>query len=180
MIIAQKKRKENIVEYILYMWHVEDLLRTCQFNLIEIEKHLLLNYDQPESVRQEIRCWYKMLIDMAIYEGIEAKGHLQLIKNCVTALNDLHIQLIHMPQETVYSSLYYQALPAIVELRTKADNVQIPEIETCLTAVYGYFLLKLQAKEISMETIESVKKISSLLAYLAAKFHEGDVNNNLK
>ena len=27
MIIAQKKRKENIAEYLLYMWQIEDLIR---------------------------------------------------------------------------------------------------------------------------------------------------------
>jgi len=29
MIIAQKKRKENIAEYLLYMWQVEDLIRAA-------------------------------------------------------------------------------------------------------------------------------------------------------
>ena len=35
MIIAQQKRKENIAEYLLYMWQVEDMIRK---KLKEIEK----------------------------------------------------------------------------------------------------------------------------------------------
>ena len=27
MLIAQSKRKENIAEYLLYMWQVEDIIR---------------------------------------------------------------------------------------------------------------------------------------------------------
>ena len=32
MLIALQKRKENIAEYILYLWQVEDLLRALQFS----------------------------------------------------------------------------------------------------------------------------------------------------
>jgi len=32
MIAAQQKRKENIVEYILYIYQIEDLIRAFQFN----------------------------------------------------------------------------------------------------------------------------------------------------
>ena len=32
MDIAQNKRRENIAEYILYLWQLEDLLRALQFS----------------------------------------------------------------------------------------------------------------------------------------------------
>lgn len=32
MLIAQQKRKQNIAEYILYLWQLEDLLRALQFS----------------------------------------------------------------------------------------------------------------------------------------------------
>ena len=32
MLIALEKRKENIAEYILYLWQVEDILRAMQFS----------------------------------------------------------------------------------------------------------------------------------------------------
>lgn len=182
MLVALQKRKENIVEYIIYMWHVEDLLRSCRFNMDEIETLIIAAYQQPEEVKQEIRQWYQDLIKMAFDEGIVEKGHLLFLKNIVSALAALHDRLLHTPHETVYGSLYYKALPAIVQLRAKrgieiefgasvGDHVS-SEIETCLTAVYGYFILKLQAKNISAETTESIKHISQLLAFLAAKFHE--------
>ena len=172
MLIARQKRKENIVEYLIYMWHVEDLLRACRFNMDEIEARIIASYQQPENILQEIRQWYQELIDMALSEGIKEKGHLQINNIIVIELNELHHLLLHTPHETIYGSLYYKALPAIVQLRSKAGDVLTSEIETCLTAIYGHFLLRLQAKEISVETTASIKQISSLLACLAAKYHE--------
>ena len=172
MIIAQQKRKENIVEYLLYLWHIEDLLRACRFDMNEIETFIISGYQQQDNIKQEIRQWYQELVDMSLCEGIREKGHLQVNKNIVSTLNDLHERLIRSPHEMVYGSLYYKALPAIVQLRSKAGDTLTSEIETCLTAVYGHFLLRLQAKEISPETTDSVKQISNLLACLAAKYHE--------
>ena len=172
MIIAQQKRKENIVEYLLYMWHVEDLLRACRFDKDEIEKRIISSYQQPEYILFEIRQWYQELVEMALNEGIKEKGHLHLNNKIVTELTTLHDRLLLSPRETIYGSLYYKALPSIVQLRAKAGETLCSEIETCLTAVYGYFLLKMQSKEISAATAESVKHISSLLACLAAKYHE--------
>ena len=171
MIIAQQKRKDNIVEYLIYMWHIEDLLRACRFDMNEIEKSIISRYRQPENIMQEIRQWYRELIDMSLSEGIREKGHLQINKIIVSELNELHERLIHSPREMIYGSLYYKALPAIVHLRSKTGATLMSEIETCLTAVYGHFLLRLQTKEISAETTESVKQISSMLACLAAKFN---------
>ena len=170
MIIAQQKRKENIVEYLLYMWQVEDLIRACRFDMEEIEAQLLSKYEQPEAVMREIRQWYQELIDEMKEEGIMEKGHLRQNNDTVSALNVLHDRLLRSSNETVYGSLYYKVLPAIVQLRAQAGDARTSEMETCLTAVYGYVLLKMQRKDISDETTESVKDISRLLAFLAAKY----------
>jgi len=172
MIVARQKRVENIVEYLIYMWQVEDLLRACRFSMDEIEGVILSKYDQPEDVRQEIRQWYRELADRMREEGVMEKGHLQLNNKVVSELNALHLQLLKSPREAVYGALYYKTLPAIVHLRSKSGGSDVSEIETCLTALYGYLLLKMQGKAISDETSESIKQISRLLSFLAARFHE--------
>ena len=172
MITARQKRKENIFEYIIYMWQVEDLIRACRFNTDEIEELVIAKYEQPEDIKQEIRQWYQELIDMMRSEDVLGKGHIQINKNVISQLTDLHLRLLKSPQETLYGSLYYKTLPAIVHLRSKSGDSDIPEIETCFTAVYGYLLLRMQGKEISSDTTESIKQISNMLTFLAAKFHE--------
>jgi hypothetical protein len=172
MIVARQKKKENIVEYLLYMWQVEDLIRACKFDMDIIGTNIISRYDQPENTMAEIRKWYEELTDMIRQEGVMETGHIQINKNVIIELTDLHSQLLNTPEETMYKSLYYKVLPSIVQLRSKAGNMEIPEIETCFTALYGYLLMKMQGREISRETEDGIKQISNFLAFLAAKYNE--------
>ena len=61
MIIARQKRKENIAEYLLYMWQVEDLIRANKFDMDSINRTVIAHYDQPEEVKKEIAQWYEEL-----------------------------------------------------------------------------------------------------------------------
>jgi len=164
--MAQQKRKENIVEYLLYMWQVEDLIRANHFDL----ETLVNQYDQPDEIKQQIRQWYIELIEMMWSEGVLESGHIQLNKNVIIALTDTHLRLLKDPEETVYGALYYKTLPFIVQLRTKSGGTDVPELETCFTALYGYLLLRLQQKEIHLETLEAIKHINTFLYYLADKY----------
>ena len=57
MIVAKQKRKENIAEYLLYMWQVEDLIRANQFDIDSIRRTVIAQYDQPDDVKEEIAGW---------------------------------------------------------------------------------------------------------------------------
>ena len=179
MIIARQKRKENIVEYLLYMWQVEDLIRANHFRMEEIEKNVIARYTQTENVKAEIRQWYEELLEMMRSEGVMEKGHIQLNKNIIINLTDLHLRLLKSPKEMIYNATYYKTLPYIVQLRAKSNGEDLPEIETCISAVYGYVLLKMQGKGISNGTTEAIKQISSFLALLAEKYR-ADMNGELK
>lgn len=179
MIIAKQKRKENIAEYLLYMWQVEDLIRANHFDMDAIRRTVIEQYDQPEEVKEEIARWYEELIGMMRSEGMVESGHIQLNKNVIIALTDLHLRLLKSPKEMVYGAAYYKTLPYIVQLRAKSGGKDVPELETCFAAIYGYLLLKMQGKEISTDTMEGIKQISSFLALLAEKYRE-DMNGELK
>ena len=51
MDIAKIKRRENIAEYILYLWQLEDLLRALQFSPEAVHSQLIAPRDlsQPEQ-----------------------------------------------------------------------------------------------------------------------------------
>ena len=55
MIIAQQKRKENICEYLLYMWQVEDLIRANHFDMEQIWQHVVSRYQQPDEVKRRLQ-----------------------------------------------------------------------------------------------------------------------------
>lgn len=172
MIIARQKRKDNIMEYLLYMWQVEDLIRANHFDVEEIRRTLVAAYDQPEDVKRQILQWYEELIAMMRSEGVVESGHIQLNKNVLLQLTDLHLQLLKDPKEMVYGALYYKTLPFIIQLRSKSGGIEMSELETCFTAVYGYLILRMQQKEILPETVEAVKQILALLSFLAEKHKE--------
>ena len=170
MIIAQQKRKENICEYLLYTWQVEDLIRADHFDMEQIRQHVVSRYQQPDEVKEKIAVWYEELIDMMRSEGVMESGHIQLNKNVIISLTDLHLRLLKSPKEMVYGATYYKTLPYIVQLRAKSGGTEVPEIETCFTALYGYLMLRMQGKEVSSETMEAIRQISSFLAMLAEKY----------
>ena len=178
MIIAKRKRKENIAEYLLYMWQVEDLIRANRFDMDSIRRTVIAHYAQPASVKEEIAQWYQELIGMMRSEGVMEKGHIQLNKNVIIALTDLHLRLLRSTKEMVYGATYYKTLPFIVQLRAKSGGEELPEIETCFNALYGYLLLKMQHKEVSAETTEAIKQITAFLALLSEKYR-ADMNNEL-
>ena len=178
MIIAKRKRKENIAEYLLYMWQVEDLIRANKFDMDSIRRTVIAHYAQPAAVPEEIAQWYQELIDMMRSEGVMEKGHIQLNKNVIIALTDLHLRLLRSTKEMVYGATYYKTLPYIVQLRAKSGGEELPEIETCFNALYGYLILKMQRKEVSAETMEAIKQITAFLALLSEKYR-ADMNNEL-
>lgn len=170
MIIASQKRKENIAEYLLYMWQVEDLIRANNMDLDKIEQNIISKYNLSQEDHDRMLGWYESLIDMMRREGIVTSGHLQLCKNVIIQLNELHNNLLKDTRFSKYSVEFYKTLPFIVELRAKAKDNKEGEIETCFTALYGFLLFKLQKKSLSIDTQNALMQIAHFIAVLAHYF----------
>lgn len=156
------------------MWQTEDLLRACNLDIDQVQRSLIDSSYPTEEERKKARDWYEGLIMMMKREGVQHAGHLQINKNLIIDLTDLHLRLLKDPKESEYIALYYNTLPHIVALRAKAGDKQLPELETCFTALYGYLLLKLQKREITGETQAAVAQITSLLRLLSRKYQTID------
>ncbi len=178
MIIAKQKKKNNIAEYILYMWQIEDLIRACKFDFDIIDKKIISQFNLDKNTLTEIRNWYKGLIEMMIEEGIKEKGHLQFINNIVNDLYRFHSALLKSDKHNKYQQLYLQASDNINVFKQKSQNKTINDIEICLNGLYAILLLKLKKEKISTETSTAVSTFSKLLAYLSQlykKFEDGDL-----
>lgn len=180
MIIASKKRKENIAEYLLYMWQIEDLIRANGLDIDRIRTSIIDRYDLTDAQRKEMTEWYESLIDMMRRENVEKKGHLQINKNVLGALVSLHQALLKDPRFADYTAEFYRTLPYIVELRSKSGEDKAGEIETCFNALYGMLMLRLQGKEISPDTQSAIKQISHFIAVLARDFHLDEADKLFK
>lgn len=170
MIIAQHKRKENLCEYLLYMWQVEDLVRAAECRHERIDELIMPRYAQTEVDTEAIRQWYYELADMMRSEGKQERGHLDINRIVLLQLEALHRKLLADPNDVVYQGMHYQILPAIIQLRAKSGGHEMSDLETCLNAVYGYLTLRLSGQTPSEETTKSMKQISSFLALLAHKY----------
>ena len=170
MYISQQLKQKNIAEYLLYMWQIEDLIRGNGFDMEKIRKTIIEPYPIPDEQKKELSQWYADLIQMMRDEGVAEKGHLQINRNIIIWLTDLHLRLLRSPKFPYYSAAYYKALPFIVELRAKGADKDEPELETCFEAMYGVLMLRLQKKEVSEATQKAIKVIGDLLAMLAGYY----------
>ena len=167
MYISQKLQKENIAEYLLYMWQVEDLIRANGLDIDKLQESYLNRFKLEGKEADAQREWYENLIEMMRSEEVQEKGHLQINKSVITMLNDLHNELLKSPKHPYYSAAYYKALPYIVELRNRSNTRDECEIENCFDAMYGLMMLRLQGKPVSEDTKKAMEDISRFLAMLA-------------
>ena len=174
MYIASQKRKENIAEYLLYMWQIEDMIRANGLDMDRIKANIIDKTSLTDGQKTQLAEWYESLIDMMRREGVEHIGDLQLNKNVVIQLVQLHDALLKDPRFGEYTKEFYNTLPYIVELRAKAGEQKAGEIETCFNALYGMLMLRLQGKEIGKDTLEAIKQISRFIALLAHYFRLDD------
>ncbi len=165
MYIAQELRKKNIAEYLLYMWQIEDLIRAYGCSLARINKEYISKFEYTDDQKEEMIDWYGNLIRMMNLEGKRESGHLQINAIIIQELNELHNNLLQSTKFPFYNAEYYKVLPFIVELRSKGDK-DINEIETCMNALYGTMMLRLQNKTISPDTEHAIKEISTFIGML--------------
>lgn len=180
MYISRKLKQTNIVEYLLYMWQVEDLLRANELDIDKITASVVDKYQLDEAQHAEMVEWYDNLIAMMRLEQVEKQGHLQINKNVIIDLTDLHLQLMHCPKYPYYQAAYYKALPFIVEYRTKsAASANLSELENCFEALYGIWMLKLQHREISPDTAKAMESIVLFMGLLSDYYFQ-DKKGELK
>jgi hypothetical protein len=175
MIIAREKRKENIAEYILYLYQVEDLIRAFNLDMQLIREHLVKSYNADDQTVEEITVWYENLVIMMGKEDKKEKGHLQFLSNLLQEVNDFHLKLLSTEVDKMYPSVYQAVSGLINELKQRNPDTD-QDVRVVIDGIYGYLMLKIQKREIHGETVEAVKRMSNWLAYLSdlfKKYEEG-------
>lgn len=166
MFVAKELRKKSIAEYLLYMWQIEDIIRAYGCSLPVIKKNYISRFNFDEDQKAEEIDWFGNLIRMMNEEGKRESGHLNINKVILEDVIDLHARLLQSTKFPIYNAEYYKVLPFIVELRNRGDK-ELNEIETCLDALYGVMMLRLQKKTISPETEKAIKEITVFVGLLS-------------
>ena len=177
MLVAKQIRKENISEYILYLYQIEDLIRAFQFDMNLIQENLVTKYKADKNVAAEITGWYNNLVVMMEKEGINEKGHLQFITNLIADVNEFHMQLMQSGTAKVYIQNFRSVAGLLTELKEK-NKIAKNDIQLALDTIYGFLLLKMKKAKTSAETENAVKQLSqwlNSLSVLYKKFEAGDL-----
>jgi len=141
-----RSKKDNIAEYILYLWQMEDYLRA---------------FPQNAEATPELH----ELNEMMHREGIVESGHLALANNALAELIDLHTTLLN--EDAMYRAAIIRLQPSLNLLKAKTDRPTMSDIEACLLLLYQIMLLRLQKKEITPETASVQAQATQVLQYLS-------------
>jgi hypothetical protein len=172
VLIANQKLKENIAEYILYMYQIEDVIRAYQLDIDKIIDNFVAPQLPDSSFLEQYRWWYDGLIHSMKSERIVESGHLMQTQEVLIELSYLHNSLLSVLKDAKYIALFETASPYIDEFKEKSNLKDKNHIEICFHGLYMKLLLKLQKKELSAETEEAFDQMRIVLAYLSRAYHQ--------
>lgn len=178
MLIAREKKKNNIAEYILYMWQLEDMLRALDLDIERVDRHIVSGFQVNDETAIEIHEWYDNLIAMMKKEKVVEKGHIQPLVNTMNELTELHFYLLHEIHDPRYRQLVTMAAGNLVEFRRKAGvDDTVSDVELAMNALYGHLMLRLQKKQINPETMAAMETFSKMIAYLSDRYKKMEEEN---
>lgn len=173
MDIARRLRRENIAEYILYLWQLEDLFRGLQFSPQAIYSQFVAPRVElsPEEA-QSLHAWYVEFCEMLEREGKRQQGHSEHTLHLVSDLKDLHLRLLTLPSGARYKTLWVSLEEALADLRAASggSGEGISDIELCFRALYGAMLYRLKGDQGRGAVEDTLAYISPVVAELAAMY----------
>ena len=179
MLIALQKRKENIAEYILYLWQIEDLLRALQFSPEAIYSTLVARVEgADEQQKENIFNWYMQIVELLRKEGKEEKGHLEHTLHLIADLHNLHLQLMKLPIGDHYRATYSRMAAEIPQLRTILDDSDISDTELAFRALYAAMLYRIKGggEKAIEDTLAVISPTIGELAAIYGKVERGELN----
>lgn len=168
--IAQHKKKENISEYLLFLWQMEDLLRGMEFNPERLEEEVLYSIeDEQERVRT--KKWLTEMSETMKRDGLRISGHHHETYEVLNEMTMLENTLVSVLRNAPFIKAYEAAKPYLREFREKGEKLPKSDIETALTALYGVLTLRLAKKEVYEETSEAINHITAYVRELTKAYH---------
>ena len=146
-----KNKRENIAEYVLYLWQIEDYLRA---------------FPEQAETHEELRDLKEMLHREGKIDG----GHLQLAQNALAEMEQVHGELLQ--EDGQYRAMVMRLQPALNILKSKTDRPTMSDVEACLVLLYQIMMLRLQKREITPETADVQQRATQVLQFLSKCYHD--------
>ena len=172
MKIAEQKFQENIAEYVLYMYQIEDVIRAYNLDIDTIMEAHVKPQIEDQLLQARYRQWYIKLINEMKSQKKEKSDHLASTQEVMVELSYLHNTMINMTRDKTYIDLTDKASKFLDEFREKSNLKEINTVELAFHGMYMKLLLRLQKKEISEQTEEAFEAMRGMLAYLSQAYHK--------
>lgn len=177
MLIANQKKKENIAEYVLYMFQVEMVVRSFDLDIDKVYDYYISQMTSIEDARKDVKAWYTEIIEEMKKNSLEEKGHIARVHETMDEMTFLHNTLLTSLEDTEYQEIHTESGPYIQELRDRSGTDSLSDIEICLTGLFGKLTLRIQKKEITAETAEAFDAFTKLLAVLSVRYKDFKTGN---
>lgn len=148
-----KTKKENIAEYILYLWQLEDYLRA---------------FPEAAENSEELNDIFRMMHADDVMDG----GHIQLAQIALKELEMLSDDIYN--QEATYRAAMIRLTPSLNLLKSRTDRPTMSNIEACLLLLYQIMMLRLRKQPVSAETQEIQEQATGILKYLSKTYYLQD------
>lgn len=169
--IAEKKKSQNIGEYLIYMYQMEDLIRSYQGNMEEIKQYVISHYPVSEEEKVKIAVWFEVILERMKSQEIMEKGHLKELTDLVENLANLHWKLLKT--DKAYFETYNKAKPFILDAILAADGENPGnEIQICLNGIYGLLLCRLLGKKVENKQIKAAEAFGEVLSLLNFNYQQ--------
>lgn len=181
MSIAEEKKEVNIIEYILYIWKMEQLARAIDFDIDALSSFLAGSIKENTKLQEEIK-WNTTFFKTMINQRLQEKGHVAEIQEILVELHYLHNTLINIIKDQDYILKFEEVNPLIKEFNEMTDNNESSDVQAMIKALNAFLSLKISGKTISTETKKAITQFSEILGVLASRYKlmkKGELNLNL-
>jgi hypothetical protein len=172
-MVVDSLKKENIAEYVIFMFYLHDLVRVHDFDIQKIMEQMVGNNSADsleESYLISVNDWFSDFISKIRDEGVEKEGNISELKEVIEELNYLHFLALNEWKDQEYLDLYKNNKELISEYALKHGKAGKSEIELMLHSLYMIYLLRIQGKEVTKETQEAVKGFKEMISILSLKY----------
>ena len=152
MIVAEAKKKAHIVEYILFLWQIEDLIRAADFNPTVLENWAADTANREGTDPEKEREWIVALAADLRSQGKIESGHANQVSEHLVELAHLHEMLLGPLEDLRYIETFETAKPMLDELKAKQPDSAAHPVEQLLIGLYGWLILRMRKQAVSAES----------------------------
>ncbi len=172
MQIAEKKKQNNIAEYIIHMYQTEDLIRVYEFDMELIKQYVIKHIPQDEVSKEETIAWYADILKSMQDQKVVEKGHLAETQKVVAKLETMKDDLIKTDGE--FKKIYLKAKAGIDDMMNMSEGKVESEVQVCFNAIYGLLIARINGREVPADLQPTLDHFGNVLSYLSYKYKQDE------